>query len=790
METHDDFLDLLRETFRDEADEHLTAMRSGLLQLEGDMEDEERFKLITTIYRAAHSLKGASRAVDVPEVETLCQALESLFQAMQKGKLLLSPAIFDAVHKTLDAVDKVLADPCGERTNLVSDCVLALRAMTQSPREEKPARVFCQDPPSPPLRLDEGDTAREAPGAAPFAELSPPPEPVPSHTEAPPSPEPRVRAATIRIPAERLDKVLFQAEEMLSVKLSLSRQVAELKASRERGSELESAWSRIAPVFDRVISAVKADNPVDANAIDEFIAWQRGSLKRGFLEQDALVRSAENDSRIISTMVDDLLDDTKRLLLMPMSSISGGFPKMVRDLSRDLGKDVELRMSGDDVELEKRILERLKDPLIHLLRNAVDHGIESPEERNLRGKAPKGTIGLSVSRLGGDRVELVLSDDGAGVDPARLRNALVEAGQFEPEAAAALEGESLVSMIFRPGVSTSGKVTEISGRGLGMSIVQEAVEGLGGTIGIESRAGAGMTVRMMVPVTKATFRGVLVRISGRLFVIPTAAVWLVSRAGIAEVGKAESRKIIRLDGVPCGLVHLADILGIGRALSSDGDEKIRFVAMEAAGIRVAFLVDEVVDELEVLVKPLGPRLRGLKYISGLAILGTGELVPILDGRNLVLGATRGGAASRPAPEANPPSAAGTGGGARSGNRAGPHSILVVEDSITSRLLLKNILEAAGYSVSTAVDGQEGFTALKTGRFDLVVSDVEMPRMDGFRLTEKIRADEAVSKTPVVLVTSLESREHRERGVDAGADAYIVKSGFEQGVLLDTIHRLL
>ncbi len=807
MADNEDFLALLRETFRDEAGEHLAAMRSGLLALEGEMKDDERLRLVSTVYRAAHSLKGAARAVDLADIETLCQALESLFQAVQKGKLAMRREVFDTAHGALDAVDRVLAEPEAARDGLVSGTVAAIRAIVEAEEDfsfrsattgDAPAREPADRPSIPGT-----DTRDESPAAGRSgtqAETRVEPRSAGLET-AMPSESPHSRAQTIRIPVERLDRVLFQAEEMLSIKLSLSRQLSELKAFRERGEETETSLAGMMPLLERLVASAREENPADANALDEFIASLRGSRKRAALGMDRMLRSAENDSRVIGTMVDDFLDEAKRLLLMPLSSISGGFSKLVRDLCRDLGKEAELRIEGDDVEIEKRILEMLKDPLVHLLRNAVDHGIEPPAARAALGKPPKGSIALSVSRLGGDRVEIILADDGSGVDPASLRKALVDSGQLEAETAGAMDGDALVDMIFRPGISTSASVTEISGRGLGMSIAQEAVESLGGTIGVESSPGSGMKVRMTVPLTKATFRGILVRISGRPFVIPTATVWLVSRAGEAEIGSVEGRRVIRLGGLPYSLVRLADILGIGGQSSSTPsfptpDGKLRFVVIEAAGTRVAFIVDEVLDELEVLVKPLGPRLRGLRFVSGLAILGTGELVPILDGRNLALGAT-GTVVANPSARQSGPAAHGNmapmGGGKPGPGRAErteARSILVVEDSITSRILLKNILEAAGYLVSTAVDGLEGFAALKTGRFDLVVSDVEMPRMDGYRLTQKIRADEAVSKTPVILVTSLESRENRERGVDSGADAYLVKSGFEQGILLDTIRRLL
>jgi len=338
------------------------------------------------------------------------------------------------------------------------------------------------------------------------------------------------------------------------------------------------------------------------------------------------------------------------------------------------------------------------------------------------------------------------------------------------------EGESL-ALVFRPDVSTSPIITEISGRGLGMDIVKTKVERLGGRVDIKTRVGAGTTFRLLLPLTLATFRGILVRSADQHFVVPTISVDCVVRVKPEDIKTVENREALKLNGKAVSFVRLSDVLELpGVAAEAAGGQWAPVVVLASGGKRIAFQVDAVVNEQEVLVKPLGMPLVRVRNISAATVLGTGKAVPILNVDDLMKSAarSRAGLAAAQATAAPP-------------RRA---SIIVAEDSITARMLLKNILESAGHRVKTAVDGLDALTALKIEDFDLVVSDVEMPRMDGFELTSKIRADARLAELPVILVTALASREHRERGVDVGADAYIVKSSFDQSDLLDAVRRLL
>jgi two-component system chemotaxis sensor kinase CheA len=380
-------------------------------------------------------------------------------------------------------------------------------------------------------------------------------------------------------------------------------------------------------------------------------------------------------------------------------------------------------------------------------------------------------------------MEILVSDDGVGIDPAKVRAAAVKAGILSREAAEQLDAENVLPLIFQPGITTSPILTDISGRGLGLAIVREKVEKLGGSVSVNSRLHEGTAFHLTLPLTLSTFRGVAVRVDESIFILPTVNVERVARANRSEIRTVENREMIQIDGRNLALVRLADVLGLPSraprapsitAIPGGAPERPFIVVLEASDSRIAFHVDEILDERQVILKGLGKQLRRVRNVAGAAIMGNGHVVPVLNVADLIKSAPRAAAAPR---SAEPP-------------LARTAHVLVAEDSITARSLLKSILESAGYRVSTAVDGADAFAQALGGEFDLVVSDVDMPRMSGFELTTRIRGDKRLSQVPVVLVTALESREDRERGIDAGADAYLVKSSFDQSNLLDAVKRLV
>jgi two-component system chemotaxis sensor kinase CheA len=486
-------------------------------------------------------------------------------------------------------------------------------------------------------------------------------------------------------------------------------------------------------------------------------------------------------------MSDNLLHDVKEMHLLPFSSLLEIFPRFTRELARDQGKQVELVIQGGEIEIDRRTLEEMKDPLMHLLRNCMDHGIEQPAMRQDKGKPACGNITVAIAQKDGGKIEIMVSDDGAGIDAAKVKVAARKLNLVAAEEAEKLGEQEAQALIFHSGISTSQIITDISGRGLGLAIVREKVERLGGVVVLESghdgqthggmKHEGGTTFRITLPLMLATFRGVLVRAGEHYFVIPALSVERVTRVAKQDIRTVENRATISLDGQAVALVSLGDALELPRQSSTaNTSAQVAVVVLGTGRQRVAFQVEEILGEQEVLVKTLGRQLTRVRNVAGASVLGTGQVVAVLNVPDLLKSAVK--------QAAPPPVAAETHGVAEK------QSILVVEDSITSRALLKNILESAGYRVTTAVDGVDAYTTLKTGTFDLIVSDVEMPRMDGFDLTAKVRADKQLAGLPVVLVTSLESREHRERGIDVGANAYIVKSSFDQSNLLEVVQQLI
>lgn len=776
---NDELLKKLLVTFRAEADEHLKAMSSGLLVLEKAPTGEQRVGIVETIFREAHSLKGAARAVNLASIESVCQSLESVFAALKSGRLGVSPPLFDLLHQTVDSLGGLLS------------------ADTSAPGASQPLVATLI------RRLHDALS-----GTPPVPEA--PTEPAAGTGTHMPPVAPFLAAETVRVTTAKLDAVMRQVEELMVPRLAAGQRAHELRDTAATLAVWRKQRLRMQPAL-RLIERSLLPGPQEVlfntPLRDTRQAGGRGGKTNGsirgrqelsmlleYMESEQLHmkmledqlarlnRSAEHDQRMLVGMTDSLLHDVKEMQLLPFTSLLEIFPRFVRELAREQGKHVELQIRGGEIEIDRRILEAMKDPLIHLLRNSIDHGIETRAVREAGGKSPHGTITLAISQKDSGKIEVLVADDGAGIDATRVKAAAGKLGGISAEDAERLGERETLALIFQSGVTTSPIITDVSGRGLGLAIVREKVERLGGSIAIESQPDAGTAFQIILPLTLANFRGVLVRAGGQLFVIPTANIERVARMVDKDIQTVENRETIPLDGQAVSLAWLSDTLELPRthaAVQPSGN--LQLLVLGSGRARVAFCVDEILREQEVLVKPLGRQLARVRNVAGASVLGTGQVVPVLNVPDLLKSVVKRAAA--PFLPAHPLSAG------KPGATEKP-SILVVEDSITSRSLLKSILESAGYRVTTAVDGADGYTTLKTGTFDLVVSDVEMPRMDGFDLTAKVRTDKQLADLPVVLVTALELREHRERGIDVGANAYIVKSSFDQSNLLEVIRRLL
>ena len=701
----------LMATFSVEAEEHLQAMNRHLLALEAGATLEARTQVMAEIFRAAHSLKGAARAVSLPEVEALSHTLEDLFAGIREGGLEPAPDALQGAYRTLDSIGSLLGAGAGPK----------------APRAEALATV----------RLGDGGDFDQRPAPA--------------------------RGSSVRLATDKLDALMAAVGELLVSKIGAERRVADVRA-------VEAALDRRDSTRSKRRRRTEQTAP-DAVALVEETGADLHAARRELAE---LRRRLEADARRAAQITTDLQDAVRQTRMLPVSTLFEPLPRMVRDLARDSGKAVTLSISGGDTEVDRSVLERIKDPLTHLLRNAVDHGVEASELR-AEARKPEGTISLSAEHRG-DTLVIELADDGAGIDLDAVRAGALKKGLLPSAAAAELSDREATALIFRSGFSTSPLITDLSGRGVGLDVVREAVELLHGSIEVESRRGVGTTFTLLLPLSVSTMHCLLVEAGGQTFALPVSAVERVMRVEASEIGRAGGRETVRHDGRPVIVARLADVLGLDAARDGrDRESKQPVVVLGGPERRAGFLVDRLMQTCEVVIKSLPDPLFRVRHLAGATVLGSGQVAVMLRPADLIAAVERGRGATLAG--AAPP-------------QASPATILVVEDSITTRTLEKSILQAAGYRVRTAADGGEGWILLESGDCDLVVADVDMPVMNGFELTARIRSDQRHRDLPVVLVTSLDAREDRERGIQAGADAYIVKGAFEQERLLDTIRRLI
>jgi two-component system chemotaxis sensor kinase CheA len=642
-----DFLSKLIAIFRLEADEHLRSMTTGLLTLEKVTTTEERQPLLERVFRGAYSLKGAAQVIDLMEVEMICQSVESIFAQLKWGALPLSAEGFGAVRYALGTVEALLNAPQEPHAAQVSDAVHRLTAVEQEAqrREATPITIFPQPPTlrvnqPPPAKSSGEQVAKPASLVNTSQQLDQTSTPKPATGE------------TIRVSTQKLDSLFLQAEEMLTVKLSIHQHANDLQEMATLLVDWKKEWTKISGEVRKLQRAIEDQaNKVihstsylqTAPTLVEFLYWNERQLNELETRLHGLVKVIESDQQTIGALVDNLLEDTKRVLMFPFSSLLKIFPKMVRDLSRLLGKEVELTIHGGEVEIDKRILEELKTPLIHLLRNSLDHGIETPEARVRQGKLTCGSLRVSVTQTGGSSVEILVSDDGAGIDAATVKQAAVKKGLLAPQAVNTLDEQAAIDLIFRSEVTTSPIVTDIAGRGLGMAIVREKVENLGGQLSVETHLHQGTTFRILLPLTLATLRSVFVRAADSIFAVPTTHIERVVRLEPHEIITLEGKHVILLDGRPIAFVSLDELLQVTRKKQSKTQETTVRVALifQAAETRVACCVDEVLNEQEVLFKQLGLHLAQVPNVAGATVLGSGHVVPILHIPDLLKSITTG-----------------------------------------------------------------------------------------------------------------------------------------------------
>nr|MDQ2732912.1 ATP-binding protein [Armatimonadota bacterium] len=657
MSDDEEFLQSLREMFKIEAEEHLSAMSAGLIELEKDLSAEVEAETIETTFREVHSLKGAARAVDQTDIEALCQPLETVMSAWKRHEMRPSVTVFDIFYRAIDVMKGVIATPDGETSPAQAQVQALVQqlnkmesgangdpvpAVKSEPTDQSPLpaavsipglaafpaadgdapyplRAASSAPVTPPPAPSNGplpvqvnpptQTVSTAPAvSAPLLSRTPVPQPdgggrIPpqSSSEKPAGPQ------TIRISTAKLDALLLQVEEMLSVKLTTGQRAADLHSIEASMALWKKDWAGMDETIRDLRRSAGQNGLSDSTdsastpsgRLLEFMDAGRERMRSLEGKITALARQVEQDRRDTGARVDYLLEDMKHTLMLPCATLLDVFPKLVRDLARDQGKEVEITLRGREVDMDRRILEELKDPLIHILRNCVDHGLEKPDVRTQGNKPARGTLSLSVTPVDGSKVEILITDDGAGIDGNRVKEAAVRLGVLSQMDADKLDGEAAVPLIFQSALSTSPIITDLSGRGLGLAIAREKVEKLGGKISVETEVHRGTVFRIVLPVALSTFRGIIVEVSGRPFVLPAVNVEAVVRVKHDEIRTVENQETILLKREAIPLVQLAEVLELSAGPAKDRAKGYSFAAVLAAGDRrVAFGVDAILNEQE------------------------------------------------------------------------------------------------------------------------------------------------------------------------------------------------
>lgn len=756
-------------TFKLEADEHLQAMNELLLKLEKNKDKGAVKPLIEDIFREAHSLKGAARAVDAAVIESVAHGVENVFAAAKRGEIETRPALYDLLYEALDQISAGLSALAeGRQSDQDTNDLLERLELASVPTRatgSEPAQPTKTTKPSVDGDLS-GRIEKEIPatkangngknGAARKV-----------GTKAD-----RAAEETIRVSTRKLDALMTHVEELLVSKIRTEQRLAELKQFKGSLGDWQKTWLKARGSYDRI----RRNADEELAEIVEFLTENNQNLKTAWLETNRLYQDLSKDTMRMSLITEDLQEDIRRVRMLPVSTIFSSYGRMIRDLARQQGKQVELVVTGSETELDKKVIEGIKDPLMHMLRNSVDHGIEKPELRTAKGKAPGGTIWLRASQQGSS-IMIEVEDDGGGIDVDRVKDTALAKGLIGSQELKTMTEKDAQYLIFSSGFSTASTISNVSGRGVGLDVVKTNIERLNGLVSIGSCKHGGTKFTISLPLTLSTSRVLLANCAGETYAIPTSSVERIIRVARKDIYTVGATETLDVGGRSLSLVRLAEMLELPGEVSGGG--KLSVIILGAAEKRVAFAVDALEGETEIVIKSLGKMMSRVRNVSGATILGTGKVVIILNAADMVKSAKTYSHKAENSVSEN---------SSNDGNRI--KSILVVDDSITTRIMEKNILESAGYHVFLANDGMEALESLRTDHCDLIISDVDMPRMGGFDLTKKVKLDERLRDTPVILVTALDSASDRERGLEAGADSYMIKHEFDQNTLLETIDQLI
>lgn len=712
--------------FIEDAQTQSAALSEGLLRLErspGDMPAAD------SLMRASHSLKGAARVVGLEWLVNLAHKMEDCFSAAREGRVKADSAFFDLLFDCADFIASAVAarfDGADESAaaRLAAD-ISALLSGSYKPVQ-----------------------AREAP--APHS-----------------GPAPKTSGSSVKVSAKSLSSLMELAAESLV-------ENGRIEPYREAMIAVKNEQEQIARHLENAIYALEGSP--GAEAAQAHLELARRAVHKTVADMRAQIESFGEYSRRNVLIAGRLYSEVLSSRMRPFSDGAASLPRMVRDIAKSFGKKIDFEIEGAKTPVDRDVLEKLESALMHIVRNACDHGIEAPEEREAAGKPPCGKITMRAWHSAGF-LKISVSDDGRGISDAAVREKILEKRLAAPEMLENISEDELYSFLLLPGFTTKPDISEISGRGVGLDVVQTMLHEVGGTISISSRAGAGSTFELKLPITRSVLKSLVVEIAGQPYAFALARVYRTVKLDASQIRSVEGRQYFDLDGKSVGLVSGARALGFEE--SGNPSNSVYAVVVADRDNLYGIEIDSLPAESELVVRPLHERLGKIPCVSSASLSEDGLPILILDVDDLVSSIDKflssGDLLMRRPAEAE----------AKDLGR-----ILVVDDSITVRETQRQILEGAGYRVDTAVDGMDGWNSVRLNRYDLIVSDIDMPRLNGFEFIEKVRSKESAKSTPIIIVSYKDRQEDRAKGLEAGADAYLTKSSFQDDTFIETVRSLI
>lgn len=729
--------------FKAEAAEHVTRLEGGLVELEKDPGNVE---LVKELNMVAHTLKGSARVFEFKQIQEIAHRMEDIFDKVTQKKLGFSSFIADRIFKGLDKI-KVVLERIPQEENVEIDVSQVCRDL-----EECSGGARAKDKP-----VSTADAPTQTQGTVPEAHAA-------SGVDE-----------YIRVPVSRVNKLLALSGEMVINKMKTTAKVSQFKKLARLAKEVQYLVSSLS-------ETIKKEPRYHSNEMEKLLAQCNVGMQKIKEEAVYLGDTISKESFHLDPIIDELQASMKELRMLPLSTIFEGFSRMVRDIASENAKMVNLEITGEQTELDKKVLEEIKDPLIHILRNCIDHGIEDPQTRSNLGKPQAGTIKLSACHEEGN-VVIRVEDDGKGIDVEEIKQVALKKNFVSKNELEAMTDKEITNIVFMNGYSTSPLITDISGRGIGLDIVRRGMENLKGQVILDAEKGKGTKLTLSLPLTIAIMHVLLLKVEETSFAVPVASIIESIKINMKDVSTIEGRMAVQVRGHTLPLVRLKDALGLVSTTRDeenkgpDAREEAFVVIASSLDKQVGFIVDGIIGEEEVFIKSLGRHLGKVNNVGGATMLWTGEVVVILDVEDLVANSRF----SHPAVTSRVPATK---------EKRKEKRILVVEDALSTRELEKSILEAEGYIVDAAVDGIDALDRAAQVKYDLIVTDIQMPRMDGFEFCENLKKNEAYKDTPVMIVTALSKEEDKRRGIEVGAAAYIIKTAFDQSTLLDAIERLI